>query len=264
MQRRGRGTATICKLSPFFSGNQEMELEELVYDGYYVSEVLYQMKSGKEATVFCCAAEPHTGLEYIAAKVYRPLAERSFRNDAVYQQGRQILDARLRRAYRNKSKAGRNVQYSNWVSAEYNTMRLLYSEGANIPEPYAQTGSAILMEFFGDDRGPAPTLNHVHLSEDEASTLFDEILRNIALFLQCGRVHADLSPFNILYRDGEYRIIDFPQSVDPASNTSAFDLLYRDIENVRRYLDRNETRPSAYDIASKVWEENTDRNSVMG
>jgi RIO kinase 1 len=39
---------------------------------------------GKEATVYCCEAHPSTGVEYLAAKVYRPRMFRSLRNDAIY------------------------------------------------------------------------------------------------------------------------------------------------------------------------------------
>ena len=33
--------------------------DDLVYDGYFVSDLLFQLKSGKEATVFCCSAQSH-------------------------------------------------------------------------------------------------------------------------------------------------------------------------------------------------------------
>jgi len=52
---------------------------------------LRQVKGGKEATVYCCAAHPATGQDLLAAKVYRPRIFRQLRNDARYRQGRQIL-----------------------------------------------------------------------------------------------------------------------------------------------------------------------------
>mgnify|MGYP000925870685 CR=1 FL=1 len=56
-----------------------------------ITDVLHQVKGGKEATVYCCAAHPSTGVDLIAAKVYRPREFRQLRNDAQYRQGRRIL-----------------------------------------------------------------------------------------------------------------------------------------------------------------------------
>src|SRR5205085_7289278 len=61
------------------------------YDDKQISDVLSRVKSGKEATVYCCAAHPGTGLELIAAKVYRPRMFRQLRNDSRYRQGRSYL-----------------------------------------------------------------------------------------------------------------------------------------------------------------------------
>ena len=52
------------------------------YEDDLITDVLAVVKSGKEATVYCCAAHPSTELEYVAAKVYRPRMFRSLRNDA--------------------------------------------------------------------------------------------------------------------------------------------------------------------------------------
>jgi RIO kinase 1 len=240
-------------------GEIAMDYEELAYDGYYVSEVLGPVKSGKEATVFCCSAQAHTGLDLIAAKVYRPLKIRQFRNDAVYQRGRYIKDTRLRRAYHNKSRAGQAAQFSRWITAEYETMELLYSAGADIPHPHALSGSAILMEYVGEEDQPAVTLNQAHLQKPEAREHFQTLIRNIGLWLSLGRVHADLSPFNVLYWNGTIRVIDFPQSVDPYANNSAFSLLVRDVENICRHFRQYDIEESGYDIASAIWAEHAER-----
>ncbi len=42
------------------------------YDNKQITDVLHRVKGGKEANVYCCAAHPDTGLELMAAKVYRP------------------------------------------------------------------------------------------------------------------------------------------------------------------------------------------------
>src|SRR3954470_15475281 len=47
------------------------------YDEHQIVDVLAQVKGGKEASVYRCAADPSIGVELLAAKVYRP---RQFRN----------------------------------------------------------------------------------------------------------------------------------------------------------------------------------------
>ena len=56
--------------------------------------------------------------------------------------------------------------------------------------------------------------------------------------LSHGRVHADLSAFNVLYWQGDYRIIDFPQSVDPEVHSAAFPLFERDVVRLCQYFSR--------------------------
>src|SRR5690349_20857502 len=47
------------------------------YDEHLITDVQAQVKGGKEASVYRCAADSSTGAEMLAAKVYRP---RMFRN----------------------------------------------------------------------------------------------------------------------------------------------------------------------------------------
>src|SRR6185312_13707093 len=54
------------------------------YEQQLITDVLHEAHSGKEATVYCCKAHPSTGVEYLAAKIYRPRMFRSLRNDAIY------------------------------------------------------------------------------------------------------------------------------------------------------------------------------------
>ena len=239
-----------------------MDIEQQIasaYDGYYVSDVLHQIKSGKEASVWRCAAQSHVGVEWLAVKVYRPLKSRGFQNVAIYQQGRYIGDARLRRAYHNKSKAGRSAQFGMWVTAEFETMRKLYAAGASVPKPYAQTAGAIIMEYIGEQDIPAPTLNRVRLTSEKAKILFDFIMKEIELWLSNGRIHADLSPFNILYWNGICKVIDFPQSVDPEVNASAFSLFERDINNIVTYFSKYGIQASSVDLACEMWSRNASR-----
>src|SRR5260221_3061289 len=185
-----------------------------------ITEVLYTVKSGKEATVYCCQAHPSTGAKLLAAKVYRPRNNRSFKNDAVYQEGRVILEGHVRRAIENKSRFGREAQFAMWVNYEFEALKALYQAGATIPRPFARAESAILMEYQGDRQHAAPALQHVELSRGEARQVFDQLMGNIELWLAHNYIHADLSAYNVLYWRGQTVKNNFTQSDNtPLSST---------------------------------------------
>lgn len=218
-----------------------------------ISKVLHQVKSGKEADVYCCEAQAYLGVELLAAKVYRPLETRGFRDDSLYQEGRFIKNSRLRRACHNKSRAGRRTQFDVWVSAEYDTLRLLHAAGARVLVPHESLGSAIVMQYIGTHDQPAPTLNRVNLSSNEATLLLRQVLHDVRLWFSCGRIHADLSPYNILYNEGSATIIDFPQAVDPNQNPSAFGFLVRDVEHIADYFMNQGAQIDAFSVARSIW-----------
>ncbi len=227
------------------------------FPGFYgrglITDVLNIVKSGKEATIYLCRAHPSTGNEFLIAKVYRPFIHRSFRNDAIYQRGRIIKDERTRRAFKKKTQHGRDYQFSNWIDGEFETLNILHRAGADVPKPFAQSGSAILMEYIGDRESPAPMLNRVYLDPSEAQPLFRQLMRNVKLMLDSNRIHADLSAFNVLYWQGKLKIIDFPQSVHPRHNQDAFPLLLRDIDNLCRHFSRYGIQSDPFALAKKLW-----------
>lgn len=228
-------------------------LLESFLDDSLMLEVLEVVKGGKEATVFRCRAAPSTGERYFAAKVYRPMARRTFRNDAIYQQGRVILDKRARRASQNRSEFGRQVQQGLWVQAEFAAQSRLYESGADVPRPWRCNGSAILMEWIGDE-APAPQLRHTQLTSVEARELHRTLLANIELMLRENLIHSDLSPFNILHAGpGRVKIIDFPQAVDARTNPQAAYLLERDVENVCRFFEKFGVRSDPSRFARDLW-----------
>lgn len=228
-------------------------LLESFLDDSLILDVLEPVKSGKEATVFRCRAAPSTGQEYFAAKVYRPMQRRSFKNDSIYQQGRIILDKRAGRASRNRSDFGRTVQQGLWVHAEYETQCRLHEIGADVPRPWKCNGSAILMEWIGTDV-PAPQLRHAKPSTQEAYRMHQTLLANIELMLRNNLIHSDLSPFNILYLGGgNVKIIDFPQTIDARMNPQARYLLHRDVENVCRFFEKFGVESDAGRITDDLW-----------
>ncbi len=206
---------------------------------HFLTDVVRPIKSGKEAVVYCCRADASLGRDLVAAKVYRPLETRSFKRDAVYQQGRERgsrPDARVLRALGKKTQHGQTHKFSAWIAHEMRTLEILHAAGADVPEPIERNGPVILMEYFGDIDNPAPVLLGVDLDPGEAAPLYAGVLRNVELFLIHHRIHADLSAYNMLYWNGAVTIIDFPQSVDPRYNDDAFDLLVRDLRTVNGFF----------------------------
>jgi RIO kinase 1 len=228
-----------------------MEALEAFIDDGTIDEVLGTVKSGKEATVYCCHSSRHEGL--VAAKVYRSQNVRQFANDASYTSGRLRRENRYARAIKQKSRAGRQFAFSAWVSAEFATLELLHNAGADVPRPIAQSESIILMEYVGDDDAPAPMLSSVDLDDDDARDVVAQIMRNIELLLANDRVHGDLSSHNILHSEGRICIIDFPQAVDPRFNSNALTLLERDVENVARFARRFDVAIDVNRITRDLW-----------
>jgi RIO kinase 1 len=222
-------------------------------DSGEISQVLEFVKGGKEATVFRCRAGEAAAETFYAAKVYRPPKYRYFRDDAAYQNGRVILDARARRAVKKRTSFGAEAHQGLWVAAEYETQQMMYEARVDVPRPIACNGDAILMEWIGDASGPAPQLKDVRLEPREANTLFQRTMLNIERLLSNNRIHGDLSPFNVLYWERELKLIDFPQSVDPRMNANGYSLLSRDIENMCRYFAKFGVARDPYHIARTMW-----------
>jgi RIO kinase 1 len=230
-------------------------LDEFFSEGL-LREALSIIKTGKEASAYLCRAHPSLGAKYAVAKVYHERSRRNFANDAVYATGRSMLAAvpgQVGRALKNKSEFGRTVQAAIWVDREFETLFTLRDAGLDVPDVYASTEQAILMEYIGDGAGAAPQIHHVRLDPEEAASLWRRLLWNVEEMLRLDTVHGDLSAYNVLLWKGRPVIIDFPQAVDPRFSSAARDLLERDIRNLARYFERYGIRPDAAALADRLW-----------
>ncbi len=225
-------------------------------DEALITEVLNVIKSGKEATVYRCRAHASLGVPFAAAKVYHTTGHRGFQRSAMYEEGRDFGPGQVQRAVANRSEFGQKAQLAFWVDREFDLLSQLNYAGADVPAPYACTETAILMEYLGTEDEPAVKLQHAEFAEGEADDLFDRILDNIELMIRENVVHGDLSAFNILYHEGRIAIIDFPQAVDARNNSSAKDLLQRDLTNIVQFFNRHrvglEEDPKR--MASRLWD----------
>ncbi|MCB0109772.1 MAG: hypothetical protein KDE53_27810 [Caldilineaceae bacterium] len=235
----------------------------IFYDQGLIVDVLSQVKGGKEASVYLCKANPATGLDLVAAKVYRPRQFRNLRNDAMYREGREMLSSeggvikrrenREARAMRKKTSFGQELTHSSWLLYEYGTLQRLHGMGAAIPRPISNGGNAILMEYLGDERMAAPILHSVSLERAEAHELFTEVLRNIELMLKAELIHGDLSAFNILYWQGKVTLIDFPQITAALSNRNAYKIFQRDVVRVCEYFQSQGLDCNGEELADSLW-----------
>ncbi len=227
-------------------------LEQLIEESW-IDDVVSVVKSGKEATVYCCRADTTLGRDYVAVKVYKSRENRGFKNDSQYQEGRVILGGRLRRAVQKKTKFGREVQGALWRGYEYEYLQTLHAAGANVPEPLACAGEALIMEYIGDGSLPGKPLHSVDLDSSAAQDACRLIMNNIALWLRCDIIHGDLSPFNVLHTSKGVTVIDFPQAADPRFNPHARDMLQRDIENMADYFDSYGIEIDSARYAQHLW-----------
>lgn len=258
--------ASDVRFNPTFSSSRYerqwiLDYLGVFYDNEQITDVLHLVKGGKEANVYCCTAHPSTGLRLIAAKVYRPHMFRRLRNDAQYRQGRAILnasghvvrDSRAMRAVAGGSGFGRELAHESWLEHEYQTLVALHAAGAGVPRPVARGNNTILMEYVGEVSAPAPMLSEVRLERDEVRPLWQRLVRDVEIMLRCERVHGDLSAYNVLYWEGDVKLIDFPQVVDPYTNPDAYTLFRRDVQRLWQYFSRYGIGGDPAALARRLW-----------
>jgi RIO kinase 1 len=224
-------------------------IQPLIEDGL-VDEVLRQLMSGKEATVYMVRC----GSEIRCAKVYKEASKRSFKQAVQYQEGRKVRNSRRARAMEKGSNFGRSQQEEVWQNAEVDALYRLANAGVRVPEPFGCFDGVLLMELITDDDGQvAPRLNDVSMSAEQAIEDHDVVMRDIVRMLCAGVVHGDLSEFNVLVDEYGPVIIDLPQAVDAAANNNAQRMLARDINNMTTYYGQYAPELLETKYAKEIW-----------
>ena len=207
-------------------------IQPLIEEGL-VDEVMRQLMSGKEATVYVVRC----GAEIRCAKVYKEANQRSFHQNASYQEGRKVKNSRQARAMEKGTRYGRKMQEEVWQNAEVDALYRLAAGGVRVPQPYICFEGVLLMDLVTDaDGNAAPRLNDVVLTEALALAYHAQLLDQVVLMLCAGVIHGDLSEYNILIDALGPVIIDLPQAIDAAGNSSAGPMLERDVANLRNYF----------------------------
>jgi len=224
-------------------------IQPLVDEGL-VDEVISQLMSGKEATVFMVRC----GENIRCAKVYKEANKRSFKKAAQYQEGRKSRNSRRTRAMEKGSKYGRNQQEQAWQNAEVDALYTLDMAGVRVPEPYGCFDGVLLMELITDDEGDvAPRLNDISMSAEQAREDHHVVMVYIMRMLCAGIVHGDLSEFNVLVDAYGPVIIDLPQAVDASSNNNAKSMLIRDVYNMSTYYAQYAPELADSKYALEMW-----------
>lgn len=215
-----------------------------------IDEVLSQLMSGKEATVYVVRSGDATR----CAKVYKDAKQRSFRQAASYRDGRKVQNSRQARAMEKGSRYGRQMQEEVWQNAEVNALFQLANAGVRVPQPYICTDGVLLMELVMDADGDvAPRLNDVDLTQERALQLHAMLLNQVVRMLCAGVIHGDLSEYNILLAADGPVIIDLPQAVDAAANTEACAMLVRDVNNLAAYFGRFAPQLLSASYGKEIW-----------
>jgi RIO kinase 1 len=224
-------------------------LQPLVDDGM-VDSVVRSLKSGKEASVYIVDC----GGRMLCAKVYKDAQQRGFHKLAQYQEGRKTRSSRDARAKGKRGRHGREVQEAEWKNAEVDALYRLVAAGVRVPAPHLVHEGVLLMELVQDAQGdPAPRLNDVHFTAEQAREWHGFMILQITRMLCAGLIHGDLSEFNVLVDAGGPVIIDLPQAVDAAGNNNAFAMLARDVNNMRAALGRAAPELLNTEYALEIW-----------
>ena len=224
-------------------------LQPLIDDGM-IDRVVRSLKSGKEASVYIVAC----GDELRCAKVYKDAQQRGFHKLAQYQEGRKTRSSRDARAMGKRGRHGREVQEAEWKNAEVDALYRLAGAGVRVPAPHLVHEGVLLMELVQDAQGnPAPRLNEVHITEQQARDWHAFMMRQITRMLCAGLIHGDLSEFNVLLDRAGPVIIDLPQAVNAAGNNNAFAMLARDVNNMRASFGRAAPELLATQYAPEIW-----------
>jgi RIO kinase 1 len=231
------------------------EVIEHFLDEGLIERVIRPIKSGKEASVHLCRANPRTtGEELAALKIYHPLDRRDFRDESIYRDGEFIKERRIRVALDKRTRFGREVQGGIWVNREWETLQALSEARAPVPRPIEVTDRAILMSYIGDEDESAPQLHRYRVQDQaEAEELLEQCIRAIERMLFHDVIHGDLSPFNVLVWEGRICVIDLPQAVDPKKNRHAESLLARDVARVCEHFARRGAFRDAAATSTDLW-----------
>ncbi len=219
-KRQERDSERLKTIDEVFDHHTLLVIYDLI-TSKKLDTIEFPISTGKEGNIFYGLTPDG---EPVAVKIFR-IATATFRNLARYIAG----DPRFRVPNNHRQ------MVFTWAQKEYKNLMALTAAGIKVPSPHIQKKNILIMEYIGDDSGPAPQLRNVEL--DDPEECFDIILDMVTMaFKKAKLVHGDLSEYNILYWDGPI-IIDVAQSVH-IQHPSSMEFLSRDLRNICKYFGR--------------------------
>jgi RIO kinase 1 len=194
------------------------------------------LKTGKEAEVHLLERSiPDTDRSVLlAAKRYRAPEHRLFHRDAGYLEGRRVRESRMSRAMVSRTSFGMELIAGQWAAAEFDALARLWEigrtyGGIRVPYPVSLSGTELLLEFIGTAGAAAPRLVQLRPDRAQLASLWAQLVDAVTVLARAGLAHGDLSPYNVLVRDGQLVLIDLPQVVDVVINPAGPEFLRRDV-----------------------------------
>ncbi|MDP2750803.1 MAG: serine protein kinase RIO [Nanoarchaeota archaeon] len=200
-----------------FDQHSLRNLFKLSSQGYFV-ELKSPISVGKEANVFSATTKDGS---LVVVKIYR-LESCNFNKMYDYIKA----DPRFLALKHQR----RKVIFS-WTQREYRNLLKARELNVRVPKPLTFLDNILVLEMIGDE-SPSPQLKDLMPSDKKAmKAMFEEVTGYMRNLYKGGLVHADLSGFNILNKDGAPVFIDFSQSTT-LENSEAERYLDRDVKNI--------------------------------
>ncbi len=190
-------------------------------DAGYIGKLGNVISTGKEANVFY--GETRRG-EPVAIKIYR-INTTEFRHMWKYIEG----DPRVKITKRNR----RNLIFQ-WARREFKNLETAVKHNVRVPYPITHRKNIVIMEYIGDENGPAPLLKDYYPEDEEG--FVKDLLNNLArLYYRAEIIHADLSEYNILVHNDRPVVIDMGQSMG-WDHPLAYEFFMRDMNQLLKIL----------------------------
>ncbi len=221
--------------SEVFDDSTLLTLYKLFTDG--VLEIVdYPVATGKEGNVYK-GLSPEK--EHVAVKIFRTSTS-TFKHLSKYIAG----DKRF-----NKIKPkSRNLIFA-WAQKEFRNLVIMRESGVRVPGPRKCLDNVLVMDYVGDEGGPAPLLRTAEFEDVER--VFADVVDNMRKINHSGLVHGDLSEYNILMWEDMPYIIDVGQAF-PLDSPNAEEYFMRDVRNIVRYFSSIGVETTEKDIVDDV------------
>ncbi|MHB8352776.1 MAG: RIO1 family regulatory kinase/ATPase domain-containing protein, partial [Thermoplasmata archaeon] len=150
--------------------------------------------------------------------VFRATTPGGFRAVKIYRIGNSVfrtLPPHVLEEFRRQASAQNFARLiTAWTRREHTILARLYDAGVRTPEPYAYYRNILVMEFVGDADGQASPRLIDGTAGCDPEELYQDLVHQIRrMTVRAHLVHGDLSPYNVLLKDGRLVLIDVAQAM---------------------------------------------------